>query len=86
MIRVNTEHYLTKSKTHHNRDFFWAKQSENERPEEVWRRLIEFEKECNLTIISAEELMISKCLTAANTDKKLQDKMVIKNIGKKENE
>ena len=55
--------------------FFWAKQTEDETPEEFWRRLIEFEKECNFTTISAEELLISKYMTAI-TDKKLRDKIM----------
>ena len=76
LIRLYTEHYLPKRNTYHNRgDFFWAKQSENETPEEFWRRLIEIEKECNFGTISAEELLISKYMTAI-TDKKLRDKLM----------
>ena len=45
LIRLYTEHYLPKRNTYHNRgDFVWAKQSENQTPEEFWRRLIEIEK------------------------------------------
>ena len=76
LIRLYTEHYLPKRNTFHNRgDVFWAKQSENEIPEEFWRRLIEIEKECNFGTISAEELLISKYMTAI-TDKKLRDKLM----------
>ena len=76
LIRLYTEYYLPKRNTYHNRgDFFWAKQSENETPEEFWRRLIEIEKECNFGSISAEELLISKYMTAT-TDKKLRDKLM----------
>ena len=76
LIRLYTEHYLPKRNTYHHRgDFFWAKQSENETPEEFWRRLIEIEKECNFGTISAEELLISKYMTAI-TDKKLRDKLM----------
>ena len=68
LIRLYTEHYLPKRNTYHNReDFFWAKQSENETPEEFWRKLI--------GSISAEELLISKYMTAI-TDKKLRDKLM----------
>ena len=75
LIRLYTEHHLPKRNTYHNRgDFFWAKQSENETPEELWRRLIEIEKVCNFGSISAEELLISKYMTAI-TDKKLRDKL-----------
>ena len=76
LIRLYTEHYLPKRNTYHNRgDFFWAKQSENETPEEFWRRLIEIEKECNFGSKSAKELLISKYMTAI-TDKKLRDKLM----------
>ena len=68
--RLYTEHYLPKRNTYHNRgDFFWAKQSENEAPEEFWRRLIGIEKECNFNTISAEELLISKYMTASTPKK-----------------
>ena len=67
---------MPKRTTYHNRgDFFWAKQTEDETPEEFWRRLIEIEKECNFNAISAEELLISKYMTAI-TDKKLRDKVM----------
>ena len=72
LIRLYTEYYLPKRNTYHNRgDFFWAKQSEEETPEDFWRRLIEIEKECNFGSISAKELLISKYMTAI-TDKKLR--------------
>ena len=76
LIRLFTEYYLPKRNTYHSRkDFFWAKQTEEKTPEEFWRRLIEIEKECNFNTISAEELLISKYMTAI-TDKKLQGKMM----------
>ena len=76
LIRLYTEYYLPKRNTYHNRgDFFWAKQSEEETPEEFWRRLIEIEKECIFGTISAEELLISKYMTAI-TVTKLQDKIM----------
>ena len=76
LIRLFTEFYMPKRNTYHNRgDFFWAKQTEDETPKEFWRRLIEIEKECNFTTISAEELLISKYMTAI-TDKKLRDKIM----------
>ena len=76
LIRLFTEFYMPKRNTYHNRgDFFWAKQTEDETPEEFWRRLIEIEKECNFNAISAEELLISKYMNAT-TDKKLRDKIM----------
>ena len=76
LIRLSTEYYLPKRNTYHNRgDFIWAKQTEEETPEEFWRRLIEIEKKCNFNTISAVELLRSKYMTAI-TDKKLRDKML----------
>ena len=76
LIRLFTEFYMPKRNTYHNRgDFFWAKQTEEETPEEFWRRPIEIEKECNFNTISAEELLISKYMTAI-TDTKLRFKIM----------
>ena len=73
MLFTETKHLPQPSR------LFWAKQSE-ETSEEFWRRLIEIEKECNFGTISAEELLISKFMTAI-TDKKLQDKKMKKTTG-----
>ena len=74
LIRLFTEFYMPKRNTYLKRgDFFWAKQTEEETPKEFWRRLIEIEKECNFNTISADELLISKYMTAI-TDKKLMMK------------
>ena len=76
LIRLFLEHYLPKRNTYHNRgDFFWAKQQDTETPEDFWRRLIEIEKDCEFERITAEELLISKYMTAI-TDKKLRDKLM----------
>ena len=65
-----------RKETYHNRgEFFWTKQTKTETPEDFWRRLIEIEKECNFEIITAEELLISKFMTAI-TDKKLRAKLM----------
>ena len=85
LIRLFTEFYMPKRNTYHNRrDFFWEKQTEEETPEEFWktpeefwRRLFKIDKECNFKTISAEELLISKYMTAI-TDKKLRDKIIVK--------
>ena len=82
LIRLFTEFYMPKRNTYHNRgDYFWAKQTEEETPEEFWRQLIEIEKECNFNTISAEELLISKYMTAI-TDKKLRDKIMKEKLWK----
>ena len=46
--------------------------------QEILRQLIEIEKECNFNTISAEELLLSKYMTAI-TDKKLRDKIMKEN-------
>ena len=76
LIRLCTEFYMPRRNTYQNRaDVFWAKQTEEETPEEFWRQLIETEQECNVNTISAEELLISKYMTAI-TDKQLRDKIM----------
>ena len=79
LIRLFTEFYTPKRNTYHNRGVFvWAKQTEDETPEEFWRQLIEIGKECNFNAVSAEELLISKYITAI-TDKKSRDKILKEN-------
>ena len=76
LMRLFNEYFLPKRNTYHNRgEFFWTKQTESETPEDFWRRLIEIEKECNFESITAEELLISKFMTAI-TDKKLRDQLM----------
>ena len=61
LIRLYTEYYLPKRNTYHNRgDFFWAKQSEEETPEDFWRRLIEIEKECDFNLFFFRIFLPSK--------------------------
>ena len=75
-FRLFNEYFLPKRNTYHSREeSFWTKQTKAETPEDFWRRLIEIEKECNFESITAEELLISKFLTAI-TDKKLRDKLM----------
>ena len=67
---------FTKTQHYHNRgDFVWAKQTEKESPEELWKRLIKLEKECNFNTISVKEVLISKDMTAFR-DKKLREKLM----------
>ena len=76
LIRLFNEHFLPKRNTYHNRgEFFWTRQTESETPEDFWRRLIEIEKECAFEGITAEDLLISKFMTAI-TDTKLRDKLM----------
>ena len=76
LIRLFNEYFLPKRNTYHNRgEFFWTRQTESETPEDLWRRLIEIEKECAFEGITAEDLLISKFMTAI-TDTKLRDKLM----------
>ena len=76
LIRLFNEYFLPKRNTYHNRgEFFWTRQTESETPEDFWRRLIEIEKECAFEGITAEDLLISKFMTAM-TDTKLRDKVM----------
>ena len=73
LIRLFTEFYMPNRNTYYNRgDFFWAKQTEDETPDEFWRLFIEIEKECNFNTISAEELLMSKYMTAITDFKKYE--------------
>ena len=76
LIRLFNEYFLPKRNTYHNRgELFWTRQTESETPEDFWRRLIEIEKECAFEGITAEDLLISKIMTAI-TDTKLRDKLM----------
>ena len=76
LIRLFNEFFLPKRNTYHNRgEFFWTKQTESATPEDFWRRLIEIKKECPFERITAEDLLISKFMTAI-TDTKLRVKLM----------
>ena len=65
LIRLFNEYFLPKRNTYQNRgEFFWTKQTESETTEGFWRRLIEIEKGCAFEGITAEDLLISKFMTA----------------------
>ena len=67
---------MPKRNTNHSRgDFFWAKQEENETPEEHWKKLITLEKDCEFKEIKQKDLLISKFITSI-TDKKLREKLI----------
>ena len=47
LLQLFKDYYMPKRNTYHSRgDFFWAKQEENEAPEEHWRKLVSLEKNC----------------------------------------
>ena len=76
LIQLFKEYYMPKRNTYHSRgDFFWAKQEENETPEEHWKKLITLEKNCEFKDIKQEEILISKFITSI-TDKKLREKLI----------
>ena len=76
LIQLFKDYYMPKRNTYHSRgDFFWAKQEENETPEEHWRKLVSLEKNCEFKDIKQEDLLISKFITSI-TDKKLREKLI----------
>ena len=76
LIRLFNVYFRQKRNTYNNRgETFWTKQTEAETPEDFWRILREIEKDCNFENITAEDLLISKFMTAI-TDKKLRDKLM----------
>ena len=76
LIQLFKDYYMPKHNTYHNRgDFFWAKQQENETPEDHWRKLISLEKDCKFKDIKQEDLLISKFITRIS-DKKLEEKLI----------
>ena len=45
LIQLFKDYHMPKRNTYHSRrDFFWAKQEENETPEEHWRKLVSLKK------------------------------------------
>ena len=76
LIQLFKDYYMPKRNTYHSRgDFFWAKQEDNETPEEHWRKLVSLEKNCEFKDIKQEDLLISKVITSI-TDKKLREKLI----------
>ena len=76
LLQLFKDYYMPKRNTYHSRgDFFWAKQEENETPEEHWRKLVSLEKKCEFKDIKQEDLLISKFITSI-TDKKLREKRI----------
>ena len=76
LLQLFKKYYMPKRNTYHSRgDFFWAKQEENETPEEHWKKLITLEKNCEFKDIKQEDILISKFITSI-TDKKLREKLI----------
>ena len=76
IIQLFKDYYMPKRNTYHNRgDFFWAKEEENETPEDHWRKLGSLVKECEFKDIKQEDLLVSKFITSI-TDKELQEKLI----------
>ena len=76
LIQVFKDYYMPKHNTYHNHgDFFWAKQEENETPEDHWGKIVSLEKDCEFKDIKQEVLLISKFITSI-TDKKLRKKLI----------
>ena len=67
---------MHKRNTYHSRgDFFWAKQEDNEAPEDHWRKLKSLERNCEIKDINQGNLLISKFITDI-TDKKVREKPI----------
>ena len=76
LIQLFKDYYMPQRNTYHNRgDFFWAKQEENETPEDHWRKLVSLEKDCEFKDIKQEDLLMSKFITSI-TDNKLREKLI----------
>ena len=76
LLQLFKDYYMPKRKTYYSRgDFFWAKQEENETPEEHWRKLVSFERNCEFKDIKQDNLLISK-LIPSHTDKKIREKLI----------
>ena len=66
---------MPKRNTYHCRgDFFWAKQEDNETPEDESRKLVSLERNCEFKDIKQKDLLISKFITNV-TDKKLRENL-----------
>ena len=77
LIQLFKDYYMPKRNTYHSPDFFWAKQKENEAPEEHWRKIVSLEKNCEFEDIKQEVLLISKFITSI-IDKKLRENSFVK--------
>ena len=76
LLQLVKDYYMPKRNSYHNRgDFFWAKQEENETPEDHWRKLVSLAKDCEFKDIKQEDLLTSKFITSI-TDKKLREKLI----------
>ena len=65
LIRLLNEYILPKRNSYHNRgEFLRTRQTETEIPEDFWRRLIEIKKECAFEGNTAQDLLISKFMSA----------------------
>ena len=75
LIKLHNKYYLAKRNKYNPRgDFFWAKQTDKNTPEDHWQKVLELEKECNFPEFSTE-LLMSKIVTSL-TDRKLRDKLM----------
>ena len=76
LIQLFKDYYVPKRNTYHSRGYsFWAKQEENETPEEHFRKVVSLEKNCEFKDVKQENLLISKFITSI-TDKKLREKLI----------
>ena len=85
LIQLFKDYYMPKRNTYHSRgDFLWAKQGENETPEEHRQKLVYLEENCEFKDIKQEDLLTSKFITSI-TDKKTTGKASPRKDPKPEN-
>ena len=57
-------HFTSERNVHHSRaDFFDLKREDGETAADVWKRILEVEKNCEFETVTAAELLASKCLS-----------------------
>ena len=78
LIQLFKDYYMPKRNSYHSRGDFWAKQEDNETPEDHWRKLVSLERNCEFKDIKQEDLLISKFITSI-IDKKLREKLIREN-------
>ena len=75
LIKTYNRHYLPEGNKYNSRgEFFWAKQTDTETPEDHWEKLVELEKQCVFRDFSTE-FHIMKIITSV-TDTKIREKLL----------
>ena len=76
LLQLFKDCYMPKrNKYNSSEDFFWAKQEENETPEEHGRKLVSLEKNCEFKDIKQEDLPFTKFITSI-TNKNVREELI----------